>query len=54
VRLDNEKPGQIGFPTPSNHQNLTGKPLRGEYSSNGRWDMDKVGVDLKVIWENPS
>ncbi len=35
----------------SNHQNLAIRPLRGENSSNGRWEMGKVGVDLKIIWE---
>jgi len=35
VHLDDEKPGQMGSPTRSNHQNLAVRPLRRDNSPNG-------------------
>jgi hypothetical protein len=50
-RLDDERPGQMGAPTRSNHQDLAVRPLRRENRFQWWWDVGRVGAGLKVIWE---
>ncbi len=42
VRLDDEKLGQMGSRTRSNHQNLAVRPLWGETRSNGGRDWVRL------------
>jgi hypothetical protein len=53
VRPNDEGSGQMGSPTRSNRQDLAVRPLRGEDRFQWRWDLGRVGADLKVVWEIP-
>ena len=51
VRLDDERPGQMGSPKRSNHQDLAVRPLRRKDRFQWWRDLGRLGADLKVIWE---